>query len=172
MSTLTQDTLKAMRESGCYSLHLALESGNQDFLDLRKKSVRLSGAKEILVRAKELGFFLSAFFMIGFPEESREDIARTVNYAESLDMLDDVHFFIAIPFPGTEMYDICEQKGYLDRNRSWRHFRYSAGVIKNDQFDPGYLQKIRRNAWLNFQQRIGIHNSGFNFSEREEEIYG
>lgn len=171
LSTMTPEMLKAMREGGCYSLHIALESGNQKFLDLRKNFVRLSGVESILDRARELGFFLSTFFMIGFPEESREDIARTVNYAESINV-DDVHFFIAIPLHGTEMYDLCEQNGWLVPDRSWRHFRYSAGVIKTDQFDPAYLQKVRRNAWLKMRKRIEARQPGFNLSQSEKEVYG
>ncbi|MEA3486295.1 MAG: radical SAM protein [Thermodesulfobacteriota bacterium] len=171
ISTLTPEVLRAMAEGGCYSLHLAIESGNQGFLEQRKNSIQLSDVETLLKRVREMGFLLSTFFMIGFPEETREDIATTVNYAESLD-LDDVHFFIAVPFQGTEMYDICRDNGWLVPNPSWRHFRYSVGVIETDEFDPSYLQRVRREAWLRIQGQIGIRKPHLDLSQREEVIYG
>ncbi len=171
LSTLTDEVLTAMREGGCYSLHLAIESGNQGFLDARKGWVRLDRLTHILETATRLGFKKNAFLMIGYPEETREDIQRTVDYAMVLD-LDDVHFFIATPFPGTEMYDICKRSGWLDLSLSLRHFRYSCGVIKTENFDPAYLQKVRREGWLCVRKKIEKKHEAIKLTEMEEEVYG
>lgn len=168
VSTLTDHVLEAMREGGCYSLHLAIESGNQIFLDKRKKGLKLTRLRRILKRARDLGFQINTFFMIGYPEETTADIQNTIDFAQMLD-LDDVHFFIATPFPGTKMYEICRDRGWLIPNRSWRHFRYSTGIIKTDNFDPSYLQSVRRESWLKLR---AANNNRINICETEKDIYG
>lgn len=171
VSTLTPDVMAAMHAGGCYSLHLAIESGNQAFLDERKDVVKLDAMDELLRRAGDVGFFRSTFFMIGFPEETRAAIRNTVRYAETLEV-DDVHFFIATPFPGTEMYDLCERNGWLAADRSWRHFRYSWGVIETAEFDRDWLQQVRREAWIAMQARIGERRREPSLHDREAEVFG
>ena len=51
-------------------------------------------------------------FIIGFPYETYEDIKATIDYAIDSD-LDFATFFIATPFPGTELYDIYQKEGLL-----------------------------------------------------------
>lgn len=173
VSTLTPEVLAAMRRGGCYSLHLAIESGNQDFLDQRKEIVDLGGIRSLLFAAKEQDFFVSSFFMIGFPEETRKEIANTVAYAHTLvEYLDDVHFFISIPFPGTEMHDMCARQGLLAPERSWRHLRYSYGIIKTEHFDPAYLQAVRRDGWLLVRGEIEARRGGVSLVANEVKIYG
>jgi len=171
LSTLNDEVLEAMREGGCHSLYLAIESGNQAFLDNRKKSVRLDNLDHVLKSSRELGFKVNSFFMIGYPEEKKADIQNTISYAKSLD-IDDAHFFIATPFPGTDMYDICKKDGLIDVDLSWRHFRYSLGVISTEYFDPAYLQKVRRDAWLEmFVKKAGIEKQ-MSTGSMELDIYG
>ncbi len=171
MSTLTFEVMSAMRRGGCTSLHVAIESGNQDFLMQHKKSVKLSKIDHLMQTAKDLGFFRSTFFMIGFPEETREDIQRTVDYAKTVDM-DDAHFFISIPFPGTKMYEICKQEKQLIPELSFRHFRYSLGVMRTEHFDPSYLQSVRRSAWLDIRHHIEKDVFALQLSQMETKIYG
>jgi magnesium-protoporphyrin IX monomethyl ester (oxidative) cyclase len=171
ISTLSDRVLDAMREGGCQSIYLAIESGNQYFLNKHKNSVKLAKLKTILEKARNLDFKINAFFMIGYPEETREDMHNTINFALSLD-LDGIHFFIATPFPGTGMYEMCKENGWLISESSWRHFRYSMGVIKTRNFDPAYLQKVRREAWLRLQDRIKRGKSLSDLNKMESEMYG
>lgn len=171
ISTLKDRVLDAMWAAGCYSLYLAIESGNQEFLDSHKNFVRLNRVKHLLRKARSLGFELNLFMMIGFPEETRDDIEKTVCFAKELE-IDNVHFFIATPLPGTEMYALCKEEGLLLQDRSWRYFRYSVGVIRTEHFDPSYLQNIRREAWLSIRQKIENQKGSLNISEMEQKIYG
>jgi radical SAM superfamily enzyme YgiQ (UPF0313 family) len=46
---------------------------------------------------------VGGFFMIGFPDESREEITRTVNLALSLD-IDVAAISVFVPLPGSEIF--------------------------------------------------------------------
>ncbi|MBU2546877.1 MAG: B12-binding domain-containing radical SAM protein [Proteobacteria bacterium] len=169
--TLTPAVMSAMRQGGCHALHLAIESADQDFLNRRKKTVRLSHMEGLIKRAKDMGFFVSTFFMIGFPEDTPERIEATIDYLGSLDV-DDAHIFIAVPFPGTEMHRMCEAENLLSPQASWRHFRYSWGVIRTEHFTPERLQAYRRSGWQAFWRNQKTGSGILNPSRHEREVYG
>jgi len=65
--------------------------------------------------AKELKIDAMAFFMIGFPGETFEEMCITVTFALMLMREYDVSptVFLATPLVGTRLYEICKEKGYL-----------------------------------------------------------
>ena len=109
--TLDKDTLKNMRRSGCYKITFGLESGSpvtrrfihKDFIDL-------SQAKELIKFCNKIGLWTLSSFIIGFPYETKTDVAQTLNFAIDSDV-DVATFYAASPYPGTELYNICKREG-------------------------------------------------------------
>jgi len=54
-------------------------------------------------------------FIIGYPTETKEDILRTGRFARSLN-LDAVLTNLAVPYPGTKMFDFCVEHDLLTGN--------------------------------------------------------
>lgn len=114
--SLDEDILRLMRQSGCYLLCLAVESGDQKFLnEYIKKPLNLNKVRELVRVVKKLGFESSAFFVVGFPEETREQLRHTFDFAAALN-LENVGFYIATPYPGTRLYEQCEKGGFLPKD--------------------------------------------------------
>lgn len=69
-----------MKEAGCYSLSFGVESGNQETLNYIKKNQNLGRVKEAFDICHKIGIETVAFVIIGFPNEGRREIDKTLNF--------------------------------------------------------------------------------------------
>ena len=98
-------TLAMMQEAGLRIVHLGIESATQRILDdVYQKGITLEQVREAVHTAKDLGLCVRAYFMLGAPTESEEEIRATLRLANELP-LDDVTFSITTPLPGTHLYE-------------------------------------------------------------------
>ena len=144
-----------MKASGCYHIALAIESGTEEVLKLLRKPLKLSKAREVVKKAKSLGFEVTAMFVIGTPGETWEQIRQTFRFAEELD-LDYAAFNIATPLPKTELYKIAKEKNLLPKDFRFDNLDfkgYGKASITTDEFTPEELQILRAFEWdrINFK---------------------
>ncbi len=92
-----------------------------------------------------------ALFMIGFPDETREQIMKTVDLALNLDV-DDFYISLCTPLPGTPLYDQCVRRGLLHDDFDPNDVRYSVANIKLPDISREELESIRRDVWLKYKQ--------------------
>lgn len=147
---LDEETLEIMKEGGCQFIDLAIESGVQQILkQIIHKPVELDHAVKMVEKAKSLGIDVSVNFVIGFPGETWEEIRKTLQFAEMIDV-DYVKIFIANPLPGTKLEVMALEGGYLVGDSSSVDWRY--GKIKTDEFTPQDLAILRAYEWdrINF----------------------
>lgn len=111
--TLDKELIKKMKKSGCYRLVFGIETGSlktQKFIN--KTQLNLEKMKDIIKYCNKVGIWTNATFIIGFPYETYEDVKTTINYALDSD-LDYAVFYIATPFPGSQLYNIYKNEGLL-----------------------------------------------------------
>jgi len=111
--TLDKELLDKMKKSGCYKLTFGIETGcpiTQKFI--RKTQINLNKAKEIIKYCNKIGIWTHSAFIIGFPYETQEQIEETVKFAIDSD-LDMAAFFIATPYPATDLFDVYMKEGLL-----------------------------------------------------------
>lgn len=155
---LDESLLRLMKEAGCYQLTLAIESGNQEVLDnIVHKPLKLEKARGLAKVINELGFDTNAFFIIGFPGETLENMKDTFELARELD-LQSACFFIAQPLPGTRLYEICVQNGYLPEGFRFEDATYSRGVISTPDWTADQVQKLANEQLLRYQVRANLKN--------------
>lgn len=149
---LNREILSRMYETGCKHISLIIESGCQDTLDnIIRKNVNITYAREIAEICKEIGFTTYASFVIGFPGETKENILETVKYAASLE-LDSCNFWLATPYPGTDLYEICLEGNYLPENFDIKnlhktyHTNFSIPIISTEYFTIEEIGKLREVA--------------------------
>jgi len=120
VNTLDEETLDHLAEAGCARIHLGVEAGTPEIIRVLRKEIDLDQAKRVFEMAAERGITTLAYFMIGNPTETREQIEATVAFAKSL-KADFVHFAVTTPYPGTELYRMGLEQGVLPRDY-WREF--------------------------------------------------
>ncbi|MDH4027440.1 MAG: B12-binding domain-containing radical SAM protein [Nitrospirota bacterium] len=133
-----------MKKAGFYQITFAVESGNEDFLNnVIKKRLDLNRMKKNISMAKDSGFKTHAFFIIGFPHETRQQINDTISYAKSLD-IDSCSLSLATPFPATEMREWCERDNLLLENFEESHLLLGKTVLK--RFDDLQIEELESMA--------------------------
>lgn len=139
---LDKDLLSKMKEAGCYRLCLAIESGDQKLLsETIKKPLRLEKVLELLPWIKYYGFETDAFFVVGFPEETKKQLKNTFEFASKLNT-DNTTFYLATPYPGTELFKICSQERRLVEDFSLSNLGVKKANIHTKYFSRNELEKI------------------------------
>ncbi|WP_300164309.1 radical SAM protein [Solidesulfovibrio sp.] len=83
--TVSWDTWRVMRESGCFGVKIGFESGNQWVVDnIVRKNLNLEKARDVVYRLKSLGMTVHGTFTVGLPGETPEQMADTRRYRASL----------------------------------------------------------------------------------------
>lgn len=114
VQTLDDEMLELMKTSGCYSMAIGVESGDEYVLkNMIGKPIRLEMVKPVINKAKKLGIETTAFFVVGFPGETPAQLKNTFRLAENLDV-DNVNLSFANPLPGTRLYEACKEKGLIN----------------------------------------------------------
>lgn len=153
---LNDELLLAMRKSGCYMLHLGIESGTPRILEKMRKGITLEQVERVVKSAHRMGFRLHGYFMLGYPGETRQEIEATVALSRRLP-LDWASYTVTIPNPRTLLQEQAVEEGLLDPD-FWSD--YVAGrtdgtipFLSSKECDVSYLSGVKRNAYLRFYLR-------------------
>jgi len=117
-NSISKVKAKAAKNAGCLSISIGVETGNER---LRNKVLGKATSDDSIYRAVQIlrdnGIRVCSSNMIGFPEETEEDIRKTINLNRkaNLDLAEPTFFF---PFKGTVLGDYCYEKGYIKENLS------------------------------------------------------
>ncbi len=151
VNTLTQRLANKMRKAGCHTIYLGIESGSQKILDLIQKGTNLVQAERAVEILKGAKINVLGSFIIGIPGETIKSIKKTIKFAKKLN-LNFAQFSICTPYPGTKLFDIAREKGFL-LTRDWSKYTILDPVMKT----PGILSKeLKRwllKAYLSFYLR-------------------
>jgi len=110
---ITKELLAKMKEAGCITVWFGVESGTQQVLDAMKKGITPELTIKVLGWVRELGLKPVPNVILGFPGETKKSAWKTIKFVEKI-APDDVGFYnVATPFPGTPMYDMVKDKGWL-----------------------------------------------------------
>lgn len=157
---LDKRLLRLMKKSGCYRLTFGLESGNKNILhNYIGKKYQFNKAKKLISFASEIGLWTVGTFIIGFPDETHEQIEDTINFAISTD-LDFAVFYIANPFPGTPMYQDFLKQGLLPktgvqemvRGCRTKHFSHTELVELQSEAFSRFLKSRLKKPWRLFRK--------------------
>jgi anaerobic magnesium-protoporphyrin IX monomethyl ester cyclase len=112
---LDAETLGYLRKTGCNYLCYAPESGSEATLKRIKKKIHLSRMTDSIMEAKRQGLILRANLIVGFPEETRQDVFATFKYGLSLAFrgVDEVSANVFSPYPGSELFNQLLQEGRI-----------------------------------------------------------
>lgn len=115
---LDLETLSLVKESGCHYLVYAPESGSQRTLEKIKKRITVKKITESMFIAKKVGITLRANLILGFPDEKRLDVWKTIFYGWRISFggVDEVAYFLFSAYPGSEIFNnmLQENKVKID----------------------------------------------------------
>ena len=120
VDTVDDEVLVKLKQAGCVRIHFGVETGTEKILKVLNKGISLDKVEQVFNSAKKIGIERLAYFMIGSPTETKEDINQTIKFAKRVDA-DYVHITILTPYPGTRIYQLALEQGVI-KNDYWREF--------------------------------------------------
>ena len=107
---LDQELIGLFKAAGAYKINFGIESGSERIQKMIRKSLDLQKIKTNIELAAKAGIFTHGFFMMGFPDETEDDLKATIEFAVE-SKLHTAGFALLSPFPGTRVREIAEQMG-------------------------------------------------------------
>lgn len=118
--TLDNELLLKMKQSGCYRVNLAIESGNQHVVNnVIRKPLDLKKVPPMIDYARSIGLEVGLFLVIGNPGETLDQMRESYRFARQNKTFP--HVSVAMPLPGTELLEIASKNGYLVEGFSWEN---------------------------------------------------
>ena len=166
----------AMRQAGVSAVSLGVESGSDHVLQhiIRKplKADMVVGAVKSLRR---FAIGVQFFIVTGFPSETKVHRQETINLILEAG-IDWAHIFIATPLIGSELYKLCEEKGYLV-SASSDIFLLTTATIHTPDFTPeeiedaAYKMNLEVNFIKNYNYSVGNYEVALAYFQNVYEKY-
>lgn len=119
--TVDYEILKKLKEANFTMLSFGTETTSDRLLRVLKKNEKVEDNIRAIRMSSKMGIKASTTFIFGIPTETRAERLKTIKDAMKLPV-DSVRFNTAIPYPGTQLYEIAKKEGRLNKKEDWRNF--------------------------------------------------
>lgn len=155
INTIDENVIKNLAESNCQELWYGVESGSPLILKDIHKNTKISRIKEVFKITKDYGIKTRAYFLLGMPNETLEDIKMTEKLCDEIQP-DIVGFTLLAPYPTNEHFNYEEMKDW-----DWSTF---------DEYNNDWVStKTLTNQQLKFEQNrlIQKYKKGITFRQKD-----
>lgn len=135
---INEEVLDCMKKANFKVLFCGIETSSDRLLTLLNREETLSQIIRGIKLADSMGFLVSTNFIFGVPSETKVDRFNSLRFSSSLP-LDVVRFNIAVPYPGTKLYELAKEEGSLRVSSEWGNFHLQHYLFGDDipyLFDP------------------------------------
>lgn len=131
---LDRELIYLMKDSGCYSISIGIESLHPEVFEKITKGEKLSDVKKAIAMIKHAGIKVNGFFIIGLPGSTYVKDAFSIHEAKKL-VLDSSSWGILVPYPGTKAWNWLNneiKKGNAKMLMDWKkgfHVGFMPGPV-------------------------------------------
>lgn len=148
-TVMDKETIQLLKDAHCEEIWVGVESGSPRILRAIKKGVTVKAVKNVFRWAKQVGIKRRAYFMVGFPQETRGDFEMTLKLAEKIDA-DIYGMTVLCPYPGTALYNAT-----LHSNVDWSVTdEYSNDFWSTENFTNEDLKRMQAEFLDKFKDRL------------------
>lgn len=142
------ELLKIMYQGGCKGISYGIESGSQKILNECKKGTTVQQGYQAIQWAKKFGIKTYCSFIFGLPGENLDTIEATNLFVKNT-LPTSAQFNVAVPYPGTELYDIILKNGTTLLKKSWKiMYQHKTTILTSqlsrDEVDAARIKAYRR----------------------------
>jgi anaerobic magnesium-protoporphyrin IX monomethyl ester cyclase len=162
---VNRELLQKMKDAGCKAIWFGVESGSPKILKRINRTIPLEQTENAFKLCKQVGIRVACSFMLGFPDETLEDLEATRRFADKLDP-DWCQFNVFIAYPDSSLYEELLQKGTYNRIDEFLLTVKTADIDykslmaiqrrffrEHNIMPKRVLRRIRREGVLNFVRR-------------------
>lgn len=144
---ITDHTAEVLKSMHVASVGMGLESGNESTLRyLKGGSVSVQDNYNAVTTLHKYGIAANASFIIGSPNETREEILETLRFIKTSG-LNFVDTFFLTPLPGTPVWEDAKQRGLVSDDMDFSRlniFHAKDPIIMSERIDRDELLKLHR----------------------------
>jgi len=124
---LNEELVALMKESGCRSVSLGVESGVENVFYNAKKVEKLEDIERAVKILKKHRIRVVGYFIIGLPGDNMENVERSIEFAKKIG-LDESDWNLLVPYPGTDIWQWVNTNATVLRD--WRKgFHFGLSVL-------------------------------------------
>ncbi|MDD5634643.1 MAG: radical SAM protein, partial [Candidatus Omnitrophica bacterium] len=150
---------------GCKNVCFGVESGDPEVWRAINKNVTESEIVRAHKAAKAAGLIVTSFFMVGNVGETKDSIKKTIDFIGKIET-DYPTCSIATPFPGTKMYEMGREKGWI-KTKDWSeylttphvkmnyHTVWTNGILSEREILDAYYYVNSKIVFKKFRTRYG-----------------
>jgi len=147
-----EEVISLLVEVGFKSITLPFESANPRIIKKwcsNKLALNRFNPVDLIKSLKKYDIHVATNYMLGFPDETREEIETTINFAKKMyhHGLDASNFSLVMPVPGTPIFDYCIKYGQLPPDYNPDKLQWTKANLTNLAVPPDELEAIRKKAW-------------------------
>lgn len=174
---IDEELVAKMVEAGMIRISYGLETTDSNIRRIIKKEVPLESYDIANKLTNKYGVETLNSCMIGLPGESEETVRKTLAYLRNSREIKQANISIAIPYPGTELYEMArrEENGLKLLTEDFSKYRrYNSAVMNVGNFTPQDLIDIQNEAfasiylapwrWKPMMKKSGILGSFLTFT--------
>jgi radical SAM superfamily enzyme YgiQ (UPF0313 family) len=129
VETVSQSMLEQLAAAGCQHIIYGVESGSERVRgEIMQRHACNQRFRDVFRWTREAGIMATANYILGTPGESREEMAETIALHHELQPVD-FGFFVFYPYPGTELFQLCQAKGYLPEDYLTRPANHRESIL-------------------------------------------
>lgn len=160
---MDEELIRALKESGVKWLQIAIESGCRDVLhNIIRKPLKLEKAIEIIALLQKYDIYVRAFFLLGFPGETKGQMKETIDFMLN-SKINWCGIGMAKPIGGSKLYEICRDNNYIKTiDNSVEFLSERKACINTPDFTPEEVDAIvyDANILVNFVNNYDLFRGG------------
>jgi radical SAM superfamily enzyme YgiQ (UPF0313 family) len=150
LDLLDEDLLRTFHRAGLRALNAGIESEDEAVLrGAKRPPVRRSHQEKILGFCDRIGVKVTAFFILGLPNDTRETVDRTIEYACRLNT-HLAQFTISTPLPGTPFFHESRPTFLTE---DWEQFNNYTPVFRHANLSSDDLLELKEKAFVSYYWR-------------------
>lgn len=151
VDTLDEKLLKKMKEAGCITIFIGVESADQQQLDNMCKNTTIAKIENAFKIARKLKIRTIASVALGMPGDTKEIMNKTVNFVHKLKPNYAI-YSLATPYPGTRFYKEAFEKNLI-KIKDWSKYTLITPILETIDCSLNDMRKIQAKAFMKFYLR-------------------
>lgn len=151
VDTLDEKLLKKMKEAGCITIFIGVESADQQQLDNMCKNTTIAKIENAFKIAHKLKIRTIASVALGMPGDTKEIMNKTVKFVHKLKPNYAI-YTLATPYPGTRFYKEAFEKNLI-KIKDWSKYTLITPILETIDCSLNDMRKIQAKAFMKFYLR-------------------
>ncbi len=167
---MTGELIRLLRRAGTYRIHYGFETASLRLQKMIGKNLDIPRAVDTFRRTSASGILTGAYFMFGFPTQTRQEILDDIAFAADSD-LDAAYFFKATPFPGSRFHRAVQEGSETPQPVRYDDYHFYSTARSHGGLEAAELNDLLLLAQRRFYLRWRRLWRNFRKSSRKTEFF-